>query len=83
MEYEYLTASQKAAGVQQRIVELEGEHFSNTVYLFEAKIIGAENDIRDFTTKNQGLEKRIAGLKEMLKELTEELVSEEEDGTNS
>lgn len=66
MDYSFLKSDEKATGVKNRIFELEGEHFSNTVYAQEAEWIGDTQSIDELRKKNEYLEVRIEGLKKLL-----------------
>jgi hypothetical protein len=60
-EYEYteLTLEQKIEGIRSRVVELEGQHFSNTVYRDEALSIGDVKAAEKFQKANKPLEIRL------------------------
>ena len=84
--YEYLNIgpAQKVEGYSTRVAQLEGEHFTNTVLLFEAEVTGSleSAEAKELAGRNEVLEKRINALRAKVTELSATLDnSEEEDDT--
>jgi hypothetical protein len=70
MDYKTLDEDQKRNAILNRLVQLEQEHYENSLYLEEAKLIGA-SDQEAYETKLASLEPRIAVYQKQLEELSE------------
>ena len=73
MQYEILSLEEKRTGLMNRLRDLEVEHFSNSVYIREAEVIGDEDSITKFSVQNRGLDMRYDELKRQLEEVEEQI----------
>jgi hypothetical protein len=81
MDYQTLKTREKINGYNNRIEQLEAEHFSNEVYAFEASLIGEEASVAAFKEKNKSVEVRLEGLTAERDRLSE-LLENDSEGNN-
>lgn len=64
MEYQYLTEQNKVTAVQNRLAQLEQEHFTTILYAREAQLLGGDG--KEWLTKMGDLETLINDYREQL-----------------
>ena len=80
MKYEKLTVKEQIIGLNNRVRQLEEEHYGNSVFIFECEIIGDDASKEDLEAANKGIELRIVKLNEKIEELRATLPKEPKDG---
>lgn len=69
MDYSYIDNSKKIQGIESRIEQLEGEHYSNEVYLIECDAISDDKSREHLENQNRGIVERIRALNETKQKL--------------
>jgi hypothetical protein len=69
MQYKTLKADDILNGYRTRIGQLEAEHFTNSVHIFEADLLGLTNESEQLKKLNESIVTRIAALEDKVTEL--------------
>jgi hypothetical protein len=62
MDYSLIGPEQMLEGIQNRIGQLEAEHYTNAIYLIECDLLGDKKTSEQLTTRNKFIETLVTRL---------------------